>query len=215
MFTLRNTVGGLAIGALALLGAGTAVHAQQNQNPNQQQEYQSSKRANQTARQESANQSNMAVPAKLFTHRAAQDDMAEIKLGQLAEQKGGTPEVQNFGRRMVQDHTKNLDQLKTVAEQQHITLPTEPNKTQMIMYKDLSSLNTKEFDEKYARHMVSDHEKAVTEFKAEAKHGTNPQIKEYAAKSVPVLETHLQLARNMMNSVKQASTNSGQSGSER
>lgn len=134
-------------------------------------------------------------------------------MGTLAQQKGGTPAVRDFGQRLVRDHTKSLDELKSVAQQQNITLPTEPNSTQMIDYKNLSSLNTAEFDKKFARHMVNDHVRAVTEFKAEAKNGTNPQIKNFAAKSVPVLETHLRLARNMMNSAN-ARTSTGQSGSE-
>ncbi|HEX5424435.1 MAG TPA: DUF4142 domain-containing protein [Candidatus Acidoferrales bacterium] len=211
MGTLKNSALALAIGSLALLGAGTTASAQHQ--PNARQAYQSPSQANQDAGQESANRSNMAVPARLFAKKAAQDDLAEIKMGTLAQQKGGTPAVRDFGQRLVRDHTKNLDELKSVAQQQNITLPTEPNSTQMIDYKNLSSLNTAEFDKKFARHMVNDHVRAVTEFKAEAKNGTNPQIKNFAAKSVPVLETHLRLARNMMNSAN-ARTSTGQSGSE-
>lgn len=211
MGTLKNSALALTIGSLALLGAGTTASAQHQ--PNTRQAYQSPSQANQDAGQESANRSNMAVPARLFAKKAAQDDLAEIKMGTLAQQKGGTPAVRDFGQRLVRDHTKNLDELKSVAQQQNITLPAEPNNRQMIDYKNLSSLNTAEFDKKFARHMVNDHVRAVTEFKAEAKNGTNPQIKNFAAKSVPVLETHLRLARNMMNSAN-ARTSPGQSGSE-
>lgn len=211
MGTLKNSALALTIGSLALLGAGTTASAQHQ--PNARQAYQSPSQANQDAGQESANRSNMAVPARLFAKKAAQDDLAEIKMGTLAQQKGGTPAVRDFGQRLVRDHTKNLDELKSVAQQQNITLPAEPNNRQMIDYKNLSSLNTAEFDKKFARHMVNDHVRAVTEFKAEAKNGTNPQIKNFAAKSVPVLETHLRLARNMMNSAN-ARTSTGQSGSE-
>lgn len=211
MGNLKNTALALAIGSLALLGAGTTASAKHQ--PKARQAYESPSQANQNAGQESANRSNMAVPANLFAKKAAQDDLAEIKMGTLAQQKGGTPAVRDFGQRLVRDHTKNLDQLKSVAEQQHITLPTEPNNTQMIDYKNLSSLNSAEFDKKFAQHMVNDHVRAVTEFKAEAKNGTNPQIKDFAAKSVPVLETHLRLARNMVNSVN-ARRATGQSGSE-
>lgn len=212
MRKLKNAALTLAIGSLTFLGVGTTASAQQQPAPPQG--YQASTQANQTAGQESANQSNMAVPARLFAQKVAQNDLAEIKMGTLAQQKGGTAAIRDFGQRLVRDHTKNLDQLKSVAQQQHITLPTEPNNTQMIDYKNLSSLNTNEFDKKFARHMVNDHVRAVTEFKAEAKNGTNRQIGDFAKRSVPVLETHLRLARNIMNSANAKAANSGQSGSE-
>ncbi|MGH9735540.1 MAG: DUF4142 domain-containing protein [Candidatus Acidiferrales bacterium] len=213
MLKVKNTALALALGSLTLLCIGRTASAQHESAARQA--YQSPSQANQAAGEESANRSNMAVPARLFAQKVAQNDLAEIKMGTLAQQKGGTPAVRDFGQRLVRDHTKNLDQLKSVVQRQHITLPTEPNSTQMIDYKNLSSLNTKEFDKKFARDMVNDHERAVTEFKAEAKNGTNPQIKDFAEKSVPVLETHLRLARNIMNSVNAKTASGGQSGSER
>lgn len=212
MLKVQTTALALAIGGLSLLGMGSTVLAQQQ--PSTPQQYESPSQANKTSGQESTNRSNMAVPGRLFVQKVAQNDLAEIKMGSLAKEKGGTPAIRDFGERLVGDHTKNLDQLKALAQEQHITLPTEPNQTQMIDYKNLSTLNTNEFDKKFARHIVNDHVRAVTEFKAESKNGTNPQIKAFAKKSVPVLETNLRLARNMMNSVNTKTTKSGQSGSE-
>lgn len=210
MFKGINAKCGIAIAAVALLGAGTAIGAQQNQNPATRQGYQPTQQANQTSQQETRHPAAMAVPARLFAQKAAQDDIAEIKLGKLAEDKGGNSTVKDFGKRIVEDHTKNLDQLKTVAQQQNITLPTEPNRTQMLTYDKLSNLNnTDQFDKMYARDMVKDHVKAVTEFKSEARGTSNPGIKQYAKNSVPTLETHLRMARNMLNSVNGSASSAG------
>lgn len=201
MFKGINTKCGIAVAAMALLGAGTAVGAQQNQNPPAQRGYESTNQANQTSRQESQHPAANAVPARLFAQKAAQDDIAEIKLGKLAEDKGSNPAVKDFGKRIVRDHTKNLDQLKAVAAKQNIQLPTEPNHTQMITYDKLSNLSASQFDKMYAKDMVKDHVKAVREFKEEARGTSNPGINQYAQNSVPALETHLRMARNMLNTV--------------
>lgn len=211
MFKGINAKCGLAIAAVALFGTGTVVGAQQNQNPAAQPGYQSSTQANQTSRQETRHPAANAVPARLFAQKAAQDDIAEIKLGKLAQDKGSNPTVKDFGTRIVRDHTKNLDQLKAVAAKQNIQLPTEPNQTQMITYDKLSNLNSTQFDKMYARDMVKDHVKAVREFREEARGASNPGIKQYAQNSVPALETHLRMARNMLNSVN-GSTSSGSAG---
>ncbi|HTU36100.1 MAG TPA: DUF4142 domain-containing protein [Candidatus Acidoferrum sp.] len=209
MLKLRTVTLALAVGGVCLVGVSAAANAQ-----TARQGYEAPNQANHSGSQKSANQSNMAVPARLFAKKAAQDDLAEIKMGKLAEQKGGTAVVRDFGKRIVRDHTKNLDELKTVAQQQNIQLPTEPNETDMITYQDLSKLDTQQFDQKYARDMVNDHVKAVAEFKEEAENGSNTQIKDYAQKSVPVLETHLRLARNMQSSVNAEMAPSGQSGNK-
>ena len=54
---------------------------------------------------------------KAFLHKAAAGGMAEIQLGQLAEQKGNSPEVKQFGQKMVEDHSRLNDQMKPLAEQ--------------------------------------------------------------------------------------------------
>lgn len=99
-----------------------------------------------------------------FAKKAAQGGMAEVKLGQLAEQKGSSPEVKNFGRRMVQDHSKANNQLKNVVSQENIPLPNELDKSDQATYDRLSKLSGDAFDREYARDMVKDHSKDVSEF---------------------------------------------------
>jgi putative membrane protein len=146
-----------------------------------------------------------------FAKKAAQGGMAEVKLGQLAEQKGASPEVKNFGHRMVQDHSKANDQLKDVTSPENIPLPNELDKSDQATYDRLSKLSGDAFDREYARDMVKDHSKDVSEFQKEAKNGKDESIKNFAAQTLPTLENHLDQARQMEQAVNQSS-NSGPNG---
>jgi putative membrane protein len=127
--------------------------------------------------------------------------MAEIKLGELAEQKGSNTLVKEFGKRMATDHAKAGSLLQEVASRNKISLPSGMDKKDRDTYDRLSKLSGAEFDKAYARHMVADHEKDVAAFKKEATGGSNPDIKKFAAETLPTLEDHLKHARLMQKNV--------------
>src|SRR5437868_10901229 len=86
-----------------------------------------------------------------FAKKAVQGGMAEVKLGQLAEERGSNPAVKNFGRRMVQDHSKANEQLKSATSKESIPLPSELDKSDQATYDRLSKLSGDAFDRAYAR----------------------------------------------------------------
>jgi putative membrane protein len=145
-----------------------------------------------------------------FAKKAASGGMAEVKLGQLAQEKGSSSAVKEFGKRMENDHSKAGDQLKDVASKNNINLPTDMDKKDQATYDHLSKLSGAEFDRVYAQHMVTDHEQDVEEFKNEASTGKNPDIKRFASETLPTLQDHLRQARQMEKSVsaKESSKNS-------
>jgi putative membrane protein len=147
-----------------------------------------------------------------FAKKAAQGGMAEVKLGQLAEQKGASPEVKNFGRRMVQDHSKANNQLKDVTSPENIPLPNELDKSDQATYDRLSKLSGDAFDREYARDMVKDHSKDVSEFQKEAKNGKDESIRNFAAQTLPTLQNHLDQARQMDQAVNGNTGYGGNSG---
>jgi putative membrane protein len=147
-----------------------------------------------------------------FAKKAAEGGMAEVKLGQLAEEKGSSPAVKNFGRRMVQDHSKANNELKDVTSKENIPLPNEIDKSDQATYDRLSKLSGDAFDRAYARDMVKDHSKDVSEFQKEAKNGKDESIKNFAAQTLPTLQNHLDQARQMEQAVNQSSSNGYTSG---
>jgi len=132
-----------------------------------------------------------------FMMKAAEGGLAEVQLGQLAQQNGQSQQVKDFGQRMVTDHSKANDELKQVAEKQGVTLPTSPSSHDQAEYGKLSKMHGEAFDKAYSKMMVSDHKKDIGEFKHEAASGNDPQVRSFASQTLPTLEEHLKLAEKM------------------
>ena len=131
-----------------------------------------------------------------FASKAAAGGIAEVKFGQLAQEKASDPAVKSFGRRMVEDHGKAGEQLKQAAQSENITLPSALKSSDQAHYNRLAKSGP-EFDRAYVEMMVKDHEEDVAEFKKEASSGKNQAIKEFAAQTLPTIEDHLKEAREL------------------
>jgi len=130
-----------------------------------------------------------------FVMEAARGGLAEVELGQLASQKAQSDQVKQFAQRMVQDHSKANDELKTIAQQKNITLPTDLESKDKSLRDRLQKLSGAEFDRAYMQAMLTDHRKDVNDFRKESQSGKDPEVKSFAAKTLPTLEEHLQLAQ--------------------
>jgi putative membrane protein len=146
-------------------------------------------------------------PDTQFVFNAAAGGMSEVKLGTLAARKGTDPSVKQFGQWMVTDHSKAGDELKSLAIQSKITLPADVSKSDAEAFGKLSKLSGAEFDKAYANEMVKDHEKDVAEFQKEATRGNDPSLREFASKTLPTLQSHLQQAREIQRTVRASSGN--------
>jgi putative membrane protein len=132
-----------------------------------------------------------------FVVSAAEDGLAEVELGKIAQQNGASAAVKQFGQRMVEDHSKANKELESIATSLGMTAPKEPGSKQRADIKKLSNLKGEKFDREYAQHMVKDHEKAVALFEKEAKTGGAPELKAFASKTLPALQEHLKMAREL------------------
>lgn len=137
-----------------------------------------------------------AKDSNRFAAQAAQGGMAEVELGRLALQRSSDPSVRAFGQKMVSDHTVANAELKGVAARKNLTLPGEMTTEQKSMVEKLSKLSGPEFDKEYMTDMVKDHETDLKEFQTEASEGTDPELKSFASKTLPILQGHLQMARD-------------------
>jgi putative membrane protein len=145
---------------------------------------------------------------KTFVRKAAEGGMAEVKLGELAKEKGSNPAVKSFGERMVKDHSKANDQLKGVASKEGVTLPDSMDAKDKALYDRLSAMSGEAFDKAYMRAMISDHEKDVSEFRRESQNATDPEVKQFASQTLPTLEEHLRMAKDTGSQVGVMSSNS-------
>lgn len=125
-----------------------------------------------------------------FIMKAAEGNLAEVKLGELAQQNGTTQDVKDFGKRMVDDHSKALTEIKQLAQAKGVDVPSDLKGEEKTHYDKLAKLNGKEFDQAYIRHMIKDHTQDIAEFKKEAQDGKDPDVKAWASRTLPTLEEH-------------------------
>jgi putative membrane protein len=145
----------------------------------------------------SQNTTTASASDKKFVHSALEGGNAEVKLGQLAAQKGNSEDVKQFGQKMVDDHTKMGEQMKQIAQQEGITVPEGiPDKDKALESK-LNSLSGEAFDKAYIKAMVQDHRKDLSEFKKEASSGNDTSIKDAASQGSQIISQHLQMAEQI------------------
>lgn len=134
--------------------------------------------------------SSLGTKDKTFMKKAAKGGTLEVALGKLAEQNAQNEDVKSFGKRMVTDHGKANDELKSIASQKGVQLPTkEPN----VKWTS---------DKAYIDTMVKDHEKDLAEFQEEAKTGSDPDVKKFAEDTAKMIQEHLDLAKETEGKLK-------------
>jgi putative membrane protein len=139
---------------------------------------------------------NLSSADSTFVRKAAEGGMAEVKLGELAKDKASSSAVKSFGKRMVMDHSRAGGELKGIASQKGVTLRDSMNAKDKALYNRLSGLSGDAFDKAYMRAMIDDHQEDVAEFRQESQSATDPDIRNFASKTLPTLEEHLRMAKD-------------------
>lgn len=133
-----------------------------------------------------------------FIDMAAQTDMIEAHLGQMAQDAGASDQVKQYAQMLVTDHTADYQQLKTLAAQANLTVPSAIDADKYkAMIAPFEKLKGAAFDKKYAQEMVAGHTKALEVYKKEAASAENPEVRSYASATEPVLEKHLSDAKDL------------------
>jgi putative membrane protein len=137
-----------------------------------------------------------AADAK-FVKEAADGGMAEVELGKLAADKGSSGAVKQFGQRMVDDHGKANEQLKQLALQKNVDLPQETSAKHKAIMLRLEKLSGSDFDKAYVAEMLKDHKEDVAAFQRESRSAKDPDIKSFAAQTLPTLQEHLKQVQGL------------------
>ena len=132
--------------------------------------------------------------AQTFMTKAIQGNLAEVSMGQLAQQKGESEGVRSYGQQLVADHTAANTRATALASQMGMTPPAEPSKKQVSDHHKLMKLSGAAFDRAFAQHMAADHRKEIAEHRKAAKM-KNDAAASYASETLPVLEKHLEMAQ--------------------
>jgi putative membrane protein len=150
---------------------------------------------NAAAQTMNAPRGTLAKADQSFLNEAIEGDLAEINAGKLAQQKGQSQDVKQFGQMLEQDHSQHLQKAKENAQQMGFTPPSEPNAKQKKTYDQLSKLSGAQFDRQFAKDMVADHKQAISKYEKESK--SKGPLADFAQQTVPTLQKHLQTAESL------------------
>jgi putative membrane protein len=139
-----------------------------------------------------------------FAVKAADGGMLEVKLGKLAQEKAVNARVKEFGAMMVRDHSKAGEELKSIATAKNITLPDSVGSDFQKHIDDMSKMSGKDFDKHFMDMMVNDHNKDVDMFEKASSNLTDPDLKTFAANTLPTLKMHQDSAKVIYDAIKKS-----------
>jgi putative membrane protein len=140
-----------------------------------------------------ANLSNRKESDADFLVNAAEINLEEIKLGQLAQKSGMMADVKSLGKMMETEHKKALKELEGLAAKKQIAIPASLTDKGQDAKKDLlEEKKGKDFDKEYCDKMVSGHKDAISKFEKASKDATDADVRAWAASMLPGLKKHLE-----------------------
>jgi putative membrane protein len=125
-----------------------------------------------------------------YLTKTAQGLMSEVALGEMAQKNAADERVKQFGKRMVDDHGKDLENLKQLAGQRKVTLPSSPDSSQQKEADKLAKLSGKDFDKEYVKYEAKDHKEDVKEQGEEMKATSDPDLKKFATAAYDTVSKH-------------------------
>ena len=130
---------------------------------------------------------------------SAMSDMFEIKTGQMAQDQGGSDAAKQLGEMLVEDHSNASKELTEVATGAGIEAapPAALDQRHQVIIDSLKDAKGEGFDTAFAQAQVDAHEEAIALFKSYSGNGDNAELKKFAAKGLPALEKHLDMARKL------------------
>lgn len=133
-----------------------------------------------------------------FVMEAASSDMFEIESSKLAVERADE-KTKAFAQQMITDHQKTADELKQMVEGGNLqaAIPTSMMEAHQEQMEELQALQGDEFTNAYQAAQEDVHEDAVDLFQRYGSEGDNAELKAWAAKTVPALEHHLQMAEQL------------------
>jgi putative membrane protein len=132
---------------------------------------------------------------QLFLSKAIQGDLAEVMIGSLAQEKGQSDEVKQFGKMLEQDHSAHLQKAEQTAAELGANAPTEPDAKSKATYDKLSTMSGSKFDKEFAKAMITDHKREIAAYKQQSK--SKGPLADFATEILPTLQEHLETAESL------------------
>ena len=147
--------------------------------------------------------SNTNANDQQFLRKAAADDLAEVEMAKLALHKASSQQVKGFAQTMVNDHGKAKVQLEKMAGRKDVDVPKDLSAQSQATKDRLAKFSGEQFDNAYMAEMLKDHKEDLATFRRALNSVQDTEIREFADKSLPLLESHLKQAENIAPELKQ------------
>lgn len=132
-----------------------------------------------------------------FLMDAIRTDLAEVRLGELASQRGQAEGVRHYGHMLAMDHAKSMDESADLANLLKLAVPTEASADAQKEYESFLRLSGEAFDTAFVNAMIKGHKDAIAKFKKEAEDGDDDDVASLARETLPKLEEHLTMAQSL------------------
>jgi putative membrane protein len=132
-----------------------------------------------------------------FIDMAAQTDMMEAHLGQMAADQAASQDVKDYAQTLVTDHTADYQQLAALGSKDGLTVPTALDAAHNKMIAPLEKLKGAAFDARYIHEMIAGHTEAIGVYTKESSDAQNSDVKTYASATLPTLHKHLDAAKDL------------------
>jgi putative membrane protein len=124
-------------------------------------------------------------------------DLAEVRMGQLAQQRGSSEAVRDYGKKLEADHSRALEKTSALAKDLGVPIPSEPKAEALEQYAALEKLSGQAFDTSFVGHMIMGHEKALELFTEQTHANPNKELMAFATERLPTLREHLEIAQSL------------------
>jgi putative membrane protein len=125
-----------------------------------------------------------------FVKNASMDNQMQIKMGQLASQKGTSKEVKDFGQQLASDFTKRNQDLKEIAQNKGLPFANDIDTERQMKIDNIAKKSGGDFDRAFVSMLAQDNRNHIDQFEKEARDGKDAEIKSFASKELPVLRQH-------------------------
>ena len=132
-----------------------------------------------------------------FMKKVAEGGHNEMSLSKIMLDKNAMTPVKNYANEMITDHTKAGNELKPIAAKYNVTLPTDADAEHKALQSQMEGMSGPDLEQKYAQQMVTDHQKTVDMFQSEIQNGQDADVKDFAQKTLPTIQTHLANAKKL------------------
>jgi len=136
-----------------------------------------------------------AVNDSLFAMAAADGGLSEVTIAELGTQKATDPELKRFSQQMIDEHTRMGQEMRSLLAQKGMRVPEMVDVRAQFCGDNLAGLSGADFDRCYAKAQCTAHMEAVEVFTAEAERGQDPEIKAWAARTLPHIKEHLAMIK--------------------